>query len=729
MYTWPARNIRFTILAAMCMIAAAGTTVVFAETADVRLDARGMERDARLVNLRFDQSRNEITLDDVELVEDDSPGSGVPEGLDRKRAIWKEYLRKGVVIRKVLVLDDPSAFSGRIMFEGTEMKENAEPLHISVNGIECMRPASRFSHPYTVQYTEYLPYDCWYSVALPVGALKKGENEVLMRAESDSASWCVHISVDSEFARGSASRAHHPNRSMKSGDGGKTWSDFKLGHADSVDGEYAVRFSLDRYVRSGEYESQVLDVTGDSGVLKRLVEVSRVAFAMVADTPEGTKAEMFARFGASPRPEDPSWTGWTPVGAGSEFPVTGNRRYLQWKAELSTTDPLVTPRLRELTISAAWEDRSPNRGLGVAANVAHNGRIARSSYPFGYENLLHPELAAFRKNARLDRIVEGASSEFEIMMRLLNWAYRIPVTANEYSWNWNEVVKLEKGEDGMPRLQNDYKGRRRDAMCLYSNQALIGALLSFGFHARHINIHSDTESGHEVTEVWSDEFDKWFYMDATRDYYYFDPATGIPLNLLEIHNLVAERMPRPVTPDRPLVGETMTSIVSGIPIGMRQGANPASIVEDGRHLLEITGHFRITPRNDFLSNPVPVPIHTGASAWGWDGFLNWYDEKFPKRREHSRQTNRALDFYEPLNQARVYLAETAERGVLTVEVATFTPGFDAFLVRIDGGAWAARREASWNWPLRAGNNRIEVRAKNVRGVLGPVSTLGVTYNP
>jgi hypothetical protein len=706
-----------------------GAPAALAETGEVHLDAAGIEHDARLVNLKLDRVRNEITLDDTELIEDDAPGSGVPEGMDRKRAIWKEYLKNGVVIRKVLVLDNSAAFSGCLLFEGTEMKGNTEPLRISLNGVEFLRSASKYSHPYTKQYTEYLPYDCWYFVDIPVGALRRGVNEVLMRAQSDSASWCVHISVEQEFARGSLTRPHHPNRSMKSSDGGKTWSDFRLGHADSVDGEYSIRLSLDRYVKSGEYVSPVLDVTGDAGPLKRRVRIGRVGFTVGMDTPEGTKSEVFVRFGASPRTEDPSWTEWTVAGGGIEFPNTGNRRYLQWRAALSTADPLKTPRLRELTIRAEWENLSPNRDLGIAAAVGRNGHVARSSYPFGYENLLHPGLATYRKNAQLDKIVEGASSEFEVMMRLLNWAYRIPVTSNEYSWNWNEVVKLEKGEKGMPRLQNDYKGRRRDAMCLYSNQALIGALLSFGYHARHININSETESGHEIAEVWSNEFNKWIYMDATRDYYYFDLKTGIPLNFLEIHNLVAERVPHPVTPDRPLVTETMTSLVAGVPIGIREGNNPVSVVPDARHILEIAGHFRITPRDDFLTNPRPVPVHTGASAWGWDGFLNWYDEKFPKLREHPRQTNRPLDFYEPLNQAEVYLSETEERGVLAVEISTFTPGFDTFLVRYDDGKWTEQKQPSWMWALRPGKNCIEARARNVRGVLGPVSLVEVTCNP
>jgi len=116
--------------------------------------------------------------------------------------------------------------------------------------------------------------------------------------------------------------------------------------------------------------------------------------------------------------------------------------------------------------------------------------------------------------------------------------------------------------------------------------------------------------------------------------------------------------------------------------------------------------------------------------WGWDGFLNYYDAKFPKRYEYQLQTDRALDFYEPLNQAEVFLHETDEPGVLEVEVDTFTPGgFDAFLIRIDDGEWTEQKEQGWIWPLTGGIHMLEVRTRNVCGVLGPTSKMKVTYNP
>ena len=58
-------------------------------------------------------------------------------------------------------------------------------------------------------------------------------------------------------------------------------------------------------------------------------------------------------------------------------------------------------------------------------------------------------------------------------------------------------------------------------------------------------------------------FDKWFYLDATRDYYYFDPDTGVPLNALELHDLMAPLVPRVETWQHPFVPESGADETAG----------------------------------------------------------------------------------------------------------------------------------------------------------------------
>jgi hypothetical protein len=65
-----------------------------------------------------------------------------------------------------------------------------------------------------------------------------------------------------------------------------------------------------------------------------------------------------------------------------------------------------------------------------------------------------------------------------------------------------------------------------------------------------------------------------------------------------------------------------------------------------------------------------------------------------------------------------------------VEVDAFTPGgSDGLLVAIKDGEWQNQSEKSWEWILQSGLNTLKVRTKNIRGILGPVSELNVTYNP
>lgn len=176
-------------------------------------------------------------------------------------------------------------------------------------------------------------------------------------------------------------------------------------------------------------------------------------------------------------------------------------------------------------------------------------------------------------------------------------------------------------------------------------------------------------------------------------------------------------------------------ILSKMKVGLRQGNNPFSIITStgengGIWALETIGRFRIIPRNDFLTNPLPVPVHTGATSWGWNGFLNWYDDVFPKRDEFQNYSDRATDFYQPLNQAKIFLTETKEPGVLEVNIENFTPGgLEGFIVATNSGGWILQKESHWNWSLQSGRNTIKVRTKNVRGIPGPVSEIEINYNP
>ncbi len=70
-----------------------------------------------------------------------------------------------------------------------------------------------------------------------------------------------------------------------------------------------------------------------------------------SDLPSGTSLALKVRRGPTPNP-DGSWSAFESV-ADSGTEIGGNSRYLQYRAELATTDPKITPALRDVTVTYA----------------------------------------------------------------------------------------------------------------------------------------------------------------------------------------------------------------------------------------------------------------------------------------------------------------------------------------------------------------------------------------
>lgn len=696
------------------------------------LSAADLEAQGQLKQLRYIATEQVIKLDDMLLIEDDAPAMGAPKGAEDRS--WFERLHRGVMIRKDLMLDDPRAFAGYLVFNGVEVENNDHPLHLSINGKHLIRLPTKLAHPFAKQYytSEWgAGFDNWFVVELPVGAFRKGVNEFILWAESEETSWEVMVASEEEYRRGSSTRLHHPNRSAKSRDGGRTWDFERLGWKDELDGEYAIRLSLDRYVVEGVYLSPVIDLAGEGGspVIKKFIALKECRAEWDVDVPEGSRLGIAARVGETPLPSSISWPPFEEVGNFAKKWMNPCGRYLQFKVVMNTENPLATPALRGLSIETTLVE-IPRRG-----NIFHrivdckNGRVIRPSVEFTHEDFA--QLKKFREHCELDKVVEGAQTEFAAQLQLMRWAYKIPIESlDPYGWNYYDLPILERDAKGDVVLQGDYEGRRRDNHCLYCNLTFIGACLAMGYPARWVNISTKSTYGHEVAEVWSNEFDKWVFMDVTRDYYIYDPDTGIPMSLIEISDRLAEIVPRQVTWEYPIQWQVPTaSLACNVHIAYREGNNKFSVCEvsEGPQLLLYKGHLQMPMRNDFASRPWPVPWRV-SSNWGGDLFYCYYSEAFPRKREYQLHTNRWQDFNCPLNRAELTLSETEQPGILRVDIDTETPCFETFLIRIDEGEWKESPTSSVEWTLHEGLNRLRVRSRNTAGRCGPESFSTVVVN-
>jgi|GEM_PF-584786 len=97
---------------------------------------------------------------------------------------------------------------------------------------------------------------------------------------------------------------------------------------------------LTPYASSGAYTSRVIDSGGDA---------TWQTIYWSSTQPTGTSLAIAVRAGNSPSPDD-SWSAFLPVsGNGAALGMTG--RYMQYQLSLATTNPGLTPELRDLTIA------------------------------------------------------------------------------------------------------------------------------------------------------------------------------------------------------------------------------------------------------------------------------------------------------------------------------------------------------------------------------------------
>lgn len=707
-------------------------------TCESWIDGRDLEANGQLHDVAL--ADGGIRLRDRVLIEDDATAIGRPQGAQDRS--WFEPLARGVRIRKELMLDDGVARAAWLTWCGTEADGNEAALHIAVNGTQIVRPPTSQAHPQCRHYytTDWggSHFDNWFVTALPVGALRAGANTVEMWCEAetstlDQPAWEVMVAADSERGRGSDPALPPVGRSAFNDDGGSTWHEHRLGRANDLAGEYCVRLSLERYRSRGVLRSAVIDASAGAGqgdgdgdaCLHRLLTVTACDITCAIDTPEGTRADVSVRFADTPRADADDWSPWQPLTGLQASHKSPGGRWLQLEITLSTADPLATPVLRGVRLQTQIETTQPvasarPRGL----HAGRNGRATPSSFDYVWEQ---PEaLADLRERFELDAVVAGAATEFEAQLRLMNWSYRIPLgNLDPYAWRYHDLPQLERDPAGAIRLLGPYEGARRHGHCLYCNLALVAALLSFGYPARWVNISTKHTYGHEVTEVWSNDFGKWVHLDATRDYYLFDIDTGVPLSLTEIAAHVGRVVPEPVTWERPIQAQVARVDPAAAGLGCRQAGHGHDIlVEGGMDLLQMIGHLQMPMRNDFASRPQPVPWRV-SSNWGSSEFVTWHSERFPPKLEYDRTTGRVQDWEPVLNEARVQLIETASPGQVRVEVETVTPWLEGFEASCDGAPWERRSEPAWVWDLHEGVNQLRVRVCNRFGVRGATSEVTV----
>jgi len=660
------------------------------------------------MHMLMKEAKGGVELFDMELLENDSPGAGNSE-----KGVWLDTIWGKTRARKLLYLDDRRAYKAYIIAYNRQLGKY--PLQFTVNG-----HLSQFEKWDTSAY--YMAY-LW--VEFPVEWLKKGKNVIELfspEAKTEQEGWKLYLARADEFTNGGGDPADVGKTSFKSANGGETWKESPFGPLGKDRAEYSVRLSFDRFVKTGWLAGPVIDLWKENpdDFIIRQHTTQKLEVTLHSDVPEETEVKFFIRKGTNPDPHSDEWEQYEYVGSGSEVTyeadIRFNRRFLQFMAVLSTGNPLKSPVVRNVRIVAELDEPYP---IPVHDNFKvisfDNPEIQYSSIDWEWEKWDRPEFKELKIRENLDEVVAGSRSQFEGQVKLLDYASN--------RWRWHSPIPEYPEWDALSiskRINKNGGG----GMCIQHNNFLGGMCMAFGWQARLLNV-----DGHEVCEVWNDEFGKWIYIDASHNHYIVEKETGEPLSFFDIHYKYLDYF----FPDKPINwtgngGKGFKRVQYDITkedAGVRRG----SLVHKETTSLGgfASGSFaRMVPRNNWYEKPYPRPLSHGSSVWPWNGYINWYDEKTPRRRQYTWYTDRPRDMWPDLNRVHIHTSYGESNDRLFLDFETYCPNFCHFEVDVNNSGWKKTGE-HWTWFLSSGRNNLRVRTVSKFGVGGKPSTVVLNY--
>lgn len=364
---------------------------------------------------------------------------------------------------------------------------------------------------------------------------------------------------------------------------------------------------------------------------------------------------------------------------------------------------LTVPKARTLRIDGA-------RGGIVAATVT--GPEFRAPELFhGFEDYYHPRLKRLRDDYALDRIVEGEPSEFRRMLKLRHWVHsRWPIDNNQ-NFSGDAFAILEKAKTGA------------GFHCSHSMTVQHAVQSAMGYVARYVLVDRNHEDlgrslHHGVNEVWSNDYAKWVLLDAKYDIHF--ERDGVPQSALELHEAVRAN------------GGQGIVMVRGL------DRSPVAVDESQRPEASIRSYWWVC--YPLRQNPFTEPdfaLREKLVIFDNDAFRNttWHRDHGAGLANHWAYAAGAfvptadrtqIDWTPGVVDLRVRRPADSE---LEVQIRSATPNLADYMVRFNGGQPQNAAEGRIQWKLRDGENSIEVRSRNLFGVLGPSTVAAVAYKP
>ena len=682
---------------------------------------------AKSVSQNLKLEDNAIVLEDNLLIENDA----LTLGSIRSEA-W-DTLSKGRIIRKVLelpVLPAKNAWISMLIYPivPTEPMSGGK-LEFRVNGNE----------PIIYELRHF-----WTSVPVPVAYLKKGRNLIELRVHKQNEKFRIPMALSSVIRNAIGQTSSFTGNSKRSVDNGKTWN--YAGSSSNI-AEYPIRLKMQAYAKKAWLQTPVINLADKAlkEVMYFPVNVEVVELKPRILNTEGSKWNTRIRSGNTHQPEAGGWTAWQNFD-GSTLPAGGKHRFVQLEYNIDPGTGNSTPKILGLDLKSKWQSNST--GAGIFITEVKNYPMIRSSFDFVHENPALPELQEFRKQFKLDQVVDGAKTEWEKIKRLrawtaANWDWFLPNSEFEDFLSW-DASKILSGPTAPGNLS------KRGGNCLHYAIVFAQACQSFGIPARIVNTNYAIWGGHELVEIWSRDYEKWIMLDPNFDSMFYLKKDGIPLNILELHDLFLKtyypggeiidrdkwsfedrdmRANRINPNDLPIAidvgGNAFSGQINKDYVWWKATFNKSNPGYSGGYGFYNTAEVRWLPRSNWLSQKLPLPVTHGRTHWGWDGYYAWTDDQTPETPEHRYFVRREKDMYARLCSVDFSVIQISE-GLLKINMATDTPGFSHYNLLING-VKVSVMGSSAIVNLVQGPNVIKASSVDSLGNTGSLSGLKINY--
>ena len=319
-------------------------------------------------------------------------------------------------------------------------------------------------------------------------------------------------------------------------------------------------------------------------------------------------------------------------------------------------------------------------------------------------------LNVLRDKYDLRGVIAGAQDEWQAQLMLNHWVHTRITNGTPTSEPQNALEILDLAAQG------------KQFWCSYYAITYTQCALALGWQARKLGLdryHPEEEGKgsrhHGATEVWSNRFRKWIYIDPQSDLHF--EKDGVPLSAWEIRGEWLK--------DK---GLGVEHVVGVPPDTLRK--NPAVVWWDLKAEDETSLFFWLFYTDEFSTWEKDSPSKFLFPQDSANAGLTWYQGGAEgKSRLHTGylndlflKTDRLEDVYWTVGVTEAALAGTA-KGRLSLSLDSYCPDLDYYEVNLDGQGWKRVEDpANVIWPLNKGASSLALRTINRAGGAGPETT-------